>query len=219
MTFCVIWPKYFLVIWGFVNHLGRNVQKLVEWERQISQRIFHTLAASDTKYRAPNLSRHKKAWAVITFCNSFAKGGMVCEVNFLSQVLLADAGRTSLVSFLLLCWMASQDIQFQWQIAWSPFVWGSGHRSKDVFSHNIFFHFRFADFHSTRIWLSNANWNCSNANYWIFAKTQRLLRNFEGFYFTQTRGRSFDEGCEILNSSKGFLPMDDLKLKSVDEQT
>ena len=53
MNFCVIWPKHFLVIWGFVNHLGRNVQKLVEWERQISQRIFHTLAASDTKYRPP----------------------------------------------------------------------------------------------------------------------------------------------------------------------
>ena len=50
-------------------------------------------------------------------------------------------------------------------------------------------------------------------------KLRRPLRNFEVFDFTQTRGRSFDEGCEILNSSKGFLPMDDLKLKSVDEQT
>ena len=50
-------------------------------------------------------------------------------------------------------------------------------------------------------------------------KLRRPLRNFEVFYFTQTRGRSFDEGCEILNCSKGFLPMDDLKLKSVDEQT
>ena len=51
-------------------------------------------------------------------------------------------------------------------------------------------------------------------------KLRSPLRNFEGFYFTQTRGRSFDEGCDILDSSKGFLPMDHLKLKSVDvEQT
>ena len=112
----------------------------------------------------------KKAWAVITFCNSFAKGGMVCEVNFLSQVPLADAGRTSLVSFLLLYWMASQDIQFQWQIAWSPFVWGSGHRSKDVFSLSIFF----TSVLQTSI-RQGYDWakpiGTSIANYWIFAKT------------------------------------------------